>query len=477
MKKQLLWEIWMQNWFLLGLACVIILARFEPSWGKTGGPIRPEYTVKYGVTACIFLLSGLSLKTKAILTSAMNYRAHLITQLTSFIVIPLFVKALTSLLGLSPLNSNLLAGMAFTSATPTTISSNVVMTGNSNGTESLALFNATLGNLLGVFLSPVISLLLLSNTPQSPAGGHGLNYSEILLNLGTTIVLPVIIGQFLLWLIPRAIAWAKSMVHFPTLNSTCLLILVWSIFCDAFSNGTFEGVTAGEIIAIGACQALTFWSATMFLAFVSRARPRRIRILKIMDQTQTAQDRPTISDMENGIADQISQEHYRQHPCTEGLNLPRTRLQWFVEPMTKADTVAILFCGATKSVAVGIPLIKILYPSVPGQPGSHVAGLLATPLLIYHVEQLFSGAFMVRWLKKWVHRGEESLECFDEADQTRQEKKNRTKEKRLSRHQERAQKKAGDAVSEIQGKTEQNGMVSTMEEVVVLDQPISPLTI
>lgn len=92
----------MKNWFLLGLIVVIILARYFPNAGRTGGPVRPEYSVKYGVTACIFLLSGLSLKTTEILRSAKNYRAHLITQLTSFVAIPLFVKCLTLLVGLSP---------------------------------------------------------------------------------------------------------------------------------------------------------------------------------------------------------------------------------------------------------------------------------------------------------------------------------------------------------------------------------------
>ncbi|CAO3565769.1 unnamed protein product [Mortierella alpina] len=162
------WDLWMKNWFLLGLIVVIILARYYPDAGRTGGPIRPEYSVKYGVTSCIFLLSGLSLKTADILRSAMNYRAHLITQLTSFVVIPFFVKCLTLLVGLSPINESLLAGMCITSATSTTVSSNVVMTANSDGSEPLALFNAALGNLLGVFLSPSSSWSSCTPPPSRP---------------------------------------------------------------------------------------------------------------------------------------------------------------------------------------------------------------------------------------------------------------------------------------------------------------------
>ncbi|KAF9413905.1 hypothetical protein BGZ94_000576 [Podila epigama] len=431
------WDLWMKNWFLLGLVVVIVVARYVPDWGRTGGPIRPEYSVKYGITACIFLLSGLSLKTKDLLISAINYRAHLLVQITSFVIIPLVVKAVTALIGLSTFNSTLLAGMAITSATPTTISSNVVMTANSDGNESLALFNAALGNLLGVFISPVIVLILLQHTDATPSDSqHGLDYATILRDLGTTILVPILVGQIYLYFFPKSVAWAKKKVHFPTLNSSCLLILVWTVFCDAFYNDTFASVSAGEIIAIGALQGVTFWVMTFFLGFVARVRPAKIRILKIMEENQQYNERQErrleeatgrsdrhqnddSTDTPVGQGGAVDADgdgdqrtiHLRTvyPPVTDGLSLPRTRIQQFVEPMSKEDTVAVLFCGATKSVAMGIPMIKILYAN---GPGSSLAGLLATPLLIYHVEQLFSGAFMVGWLKKWVGRGEETLESF-----------------------------------------------------------------
>ncbi|KAF9582017.1 hypothetical protein BGW38_000772, partial [Lunasporangiospora selenospora] len=341
------WDIWMKNWFLLGLVIVIILARYFPEWGKTGGPIRPEYSVKYGITSCIFLLSGLSLKTKDLLVSALNYRAHLLVQVTSFIIIPLFVKAITALIGLSTFNATLLAGMAVTSATPTTISSNVVMTANSNGNESLALFNAALGNLLGVFISPVIVLILLQNTPQTPVSGQGLDYVTILRDLGATILVPIFVGQVYLYFFPRSIAWAKSIVHFPTLNSSCLLILVWTVFCDAFNNNTFSSVTAGEIVAIGALQAFIFWAMTFFLGFLARARPVKIRLLKALEaQAREKELREAQLEGQPELAEAVP------YTLPPGVSLPRTRLQQYVEPMSKEDTVAVLFCGATKSVAM-----------------------------------------------------------------------------------------------------------------------------
>jgi predicted Na+-dependent transporter len=68
---------------------------------------------------------------------------------------------------------------------------------------------------------------------------------------------------------------------------------------------------------------------------------------------------------------------------------------------SREDTVAMMFCGATKSVAMGVPLINVLY-----SPGDQVMiGLLSLPLILYHVEQLILGAIEVLILKRWVTKG------------------------------------------------------------------------
>jgi sodium/bile acid cotransporter 7 len=51
---------------------------------------------------------------------------------------------------------------------------------------------------------------------------------------------------------------------------------------------------------------------------------------------------------------------------------------------------------------MGVPLINVLYST--GDPGT--VGVLSTPLLLYHVEQLILGNIEVELLKKWVTRGE-----------------------------------------------------------------------
>jgi sodium/bile acid cotransporter 7 len=50
---------------------------------------------------------------------------------------------------------------------------------------------------------------------------------------------------------------------------------------------------------------------------------------------------------------------------------------------------------------MGVPLINVLYQK--GDPGT--IGVLSTPLLLYHVEQLILGNIEVEILKKWVSHG------------------------------------------------------------------------
>ena len=50
---------------------------------------------------------------------------------------------------------------------------------------------------------------------------------------------------------------------------------------------------------------------------------------------------------------------------------------------SKADEVAIVFCGSKKSLATGVPMAGILFPGA-------TAGVLVLPLMIFHQIQLMA---------------------------------------------------------------------------------------
>jgi sodium/bile acid cotransporter 7 len=55
---------------------------------------------------------------------------------------------------------------------------------------------------------------------------------------------------------------------------------------------------------------------------------------------------------------------------------------------------------------MGVPLVSVLYQDAP----AGLVGVLTTPLLLYHIEQLILGNIELHILKAWIERGERKHE-------------------------------------------------------------------
>ncbi len=62
------------NWFLLGILASIALAWARPHLGVHGGPIRPEFTVKIVCVCLIFLVSGVSIRTRELVQAVLQVK-------------------------------------------------------------------------------------------------------------------------------------------------------------------------------------------------------------------------------------------------------------------------------------------------------------------------------------------------------------------------------------------------------------------
>ncbi|KAG2220281.1 hypothetical protein INT45_009896 [Circinella minor] len=364
--KSLFFTLLKKYWFLLGLAFVIVLGYVVPDVARKGGYIRAEWSIKWGAVIIIFLISGLSLRTRILTQTFMRIRLHLLVQIINLIIIPFFVFGLVILLFKMhvPMNSLVLMGVVIAASTPTTVSSNVVMTKNAKGNEATALMNAAVGNVLGIFISPALvdtfQEPLIEATPENEtaqAGGH-VDFVSVLKQLGITVLIPLVVGQLIQIAFTEPVAKIKVKWRLSDVSSVALLTMVWSVFSDAFYNHSFDAVGVTDIVAVIIMNIgfyILFSLLSFFLAYL---------------------------------------------PFPSSLKEPSwvKRLRY-----SREDTVAIMYCGATKTVAMGVPLINVLYES--GDPGT--VGVLSTPLLLYHVEQLILGNFEVDILKNWVLRGKE----------------------------------------------------------------------
>lgn len=181
-----------KNFFVLGMAVAVWLAKTVPHLGMDKGTLRPEIFIgKYGVT-CIFLLSGLSLELSELKDAAKNHKLNGLVQATSFLAWPLLVGLpLVKVLELCSLFTPALRdGILILTTLPTTVNMCVLLTSAANGNVASALCNAVLGNTLGVFATPALLLRFFGTSVALP-------FVQMVGKLSTKVMLPVVVGQLL----------------------------------------------------------------------------------------------------------------------------------------------------------------------------------------------------------------------------------------------------------------------------------------
>lgn len=212
-------------------------AALAPGVGKRGGPLATE-SWRGWLVAGIFFLSGFDLRTSELGGAIRDYRLHVFVQATSLAVAPLLFYSAASLLSHSALPAALLEGFVVLGCLPTTVTSGVAFTRASGGDEAGALFNATLGNLLGVVVTPFSILLATGRRGSVPA-------SAVAAELAWQVAAPVAVGH-----IVQIMAGKRAGSVRPWLgqaSSILLLALIYVVFCDSLSRGL--DVAATHLVA------------------------------------------------------------------------------------------------------------------------------------------------------------------------------------------------------------------------------------
>eukprot|EP00602_Paraphysomonas_sp_CaronLab_P009216 CAMPEP_0185034548 /NCGR_PEP_ID=MMETSP1103-20130426/24531_1 /TAXON_ID=36769 /ORGANISM="Paraphysomonas bandaiensis, Strain Caron Lab Isolate" /LENGTH=313 /DNA_ID=CAMNT_0027571249 /DNA_START=165 /DNA_END=1103 /DNA_ORIENTATION=+ len=220
-----------------------MIAAAYPYMGREGGPIRPEYTVSYGATMLVFVISGLTLKTAQLKNAFLDIPFNVFVQTYSLVCIPLAVWILTLLLRDTTIHPALLDGLRICGALPTTVSMCVVLTSSAGGDDCAALFNATFGNFLGIFITP-LWLVTLVRIHAS------VSFTSVFLKLLIKVIIPVTCGQVALQLMSNDMR-ARVAAHGKHLKRTqdCLLVAIaFTTFSTAFSAGF--SVTWGDLFSV-----------------------------------------------------------------------------------------------------------------------------------------------------------------------------------------------------------------------------------
>ncbi|XP_050504397.1 sodium/bile acid cotransporter 7-B-like isoform X1 [Diabrotica virgifera virgifera] len=212
-----------KNWLLVGILCCIFVAGIYPKLGSKQGPLRTEYTVKYGAVFIIFLVSGLSLKTDSIFKTFQQYKLHCFIQCFTFIFIPLFGVVLIQFLYIFGVHPWVLKGITTVASMPPPVSSAVILTRAAQGNESAAIFNSILGSFIGIIVTPILLLLQLGSTTIVPL-------LDTVFQLAVTVLLPLTIGQVL----KKHTKLKIQTLPLNTISQCALLFVIYTTFCDTF---------------------------------------------------------------------------------------------------------------------------------------------------------------------------------------------------------------------------------------------------
>lgn len=428
-----------KQWFLIALLLSVAFAAALPQLGSKGGWLRAEFSVRIPAIVLIFLISGSGLKTSVLARAAGNLQAHALVQGVSLGITPLVGWAVGSALRASGgLPRPLADGVVVMACMPTTISTNVVYTDMAGGNESIALVNAVLGNLIGIFISPAWITALVPH-PAVPPGGTtttttttdaaslqaAVPYASVLGELGYLVLAPLIAGQLLQYFAPKAVSKVRSKINLSDVSSLCIVLIVWISFCNTFSAARLGKGTpttpADAAAAFFLCAALLVAFALIAMAasrlpvpmLGGRKGEEEEEEVQEDDGKKAAATTTTTPRVVAIAASSAAEEEGRAPAPATTLNGAQTtttaaRSSSTTEKTTttcplschrlpRADAVAVVICGATKTLALGAPLISVMYGK------SDDVGLVALPLVVYHALQCVFGAPLLGPLRRWRH--------------------------------------------------------------------------
>ncbi|HEY8327621.1 MAG TPA: bile acid:sodium symporter family protein [Rhodanobacter sp.] len=229
--------------FTLALLATVLLASLLPCRGETA---RVFDGITDAAIALLFFLHGAKLPRTAIVQGLTHWRLHLTVFASTFALFPLLGLALQPV-GHALLTPELYLGVLFVCTLPSTVQSSIAFTSIAGGNVSAAVVSASMSNLLGIVLTPLLVGLLLASH------GSGASWQGVL-DIMLQLLLPFALGHV-------ARRWIGGFVdrHKPLLGYTdqgTILLVVYTAFSAAVVEGLWRDTPISALLSTLAMCAL-----------------------------------------------------------------------------------------------------------------------------------------------------------------------------------------------------------------------------
>lgn len=203
--------------FTTGILAAPLLGLPVPGRGETAHMLGKASKIGIGL---LFFLHGAKLSRVAVLAGASHWRLHLAVLASTFVLFPLLGLAIGSLPA-PVLSPSLAAGFLFLTLLPSTLQWSIAFTAIGSGNVSAAVCSASLSNVFGLFMTPLLVGLYMS--PH----GAGLSWSSVRI-IQFELLAPFIAGHALQPLIGGWVGCRRQLLSLVDRGS--ILLVVYGAF-------------------------------------------------------------------------------------------------------------------------------------------------------------------------------------------------------------------------------------------------------
>jgi sodium/bile acid cotransporter 7 len=243
--------------FLLLLIATVALASIVPARGT--GAVLADGIADAGIVL-LFFLHGAKLSRAAIWNGAKAWPLHLATLGTTFVAFPI-LGLVFGRIGAVP--DDMRAGLLFLTLLPSTVQSSIAFTAIARGNVAAAVVSASISNLLGIVLTPVLVALLMARN-----GSGSLVSLAAIEGIVVQLLLPFVVGHLLRPWIGGFVDRHKAMLG--RVDRGSILLVVYAAFSAAVVEGLWSKVSGAELLTLAAVCVAMLGAILLFTLVLGR---------------------------------------------------------------------------------------------------------------------------------------------------------------------------------------------------------------
>ncbi|MGL5249147.1 MAG: bile acid:sodium symporter family protein [Brooklawnia sp.] len=202
--------------------------------------------------AVLFFLYGVRLRPDETLAGLRHWRLHGVILSFTFLVFPILGLAMRPLVP-ELISEDIYRGLLWICLLPSTVQSSINFTSIARGNVAAAIVSASMSNMLGVFITPLLAIALMSTT------GLFLDASSIL-DIAAQILLPFVLGQLSRhW----TVDFLSRHPRLKLVDQVSIVLVVYKAFGQGVRDGLWQRTGWADIliilIATAVILALMLW--------------------------------------------------------------------------------------------------------------------------------------------------------------------------------------------------------------------------